>query len=118
MMPFASNYYNSITIPLLLDISASPKPTNCSHATTTSPACFLSSNLIFPPATYAPMKKLPVMLNTVSYLHCEFPPVPGNLFPVTLSLICHHQMVLILSLSLLIDSQRCHTSPLASNPLM
>src|SRR5213078_1631138 len=112
-MPFASNCYNSTTIPLLLDISASPKPTNCSHATTTSPACFLSSNLIFPHATYAPVEKLPVMLNTVSYPHCQFPSVPGNLFPVTLKLIYYHQMVSILSLSLLIDSQRCHTSPLA-----
>ena len=84
MMPFASNYCNSITIHPLLDISASPKHTNCSHATTTSPACFLSSNLIFPPAPYAPVEKLPVMLNTVSCPHCQFPPVPGNLFPVTL----------------------------------
>src|SRR5947199_7429728 len=113
MMLSASNYCNSITMHPLLDISALPKPTNCSQASTTSTACSLSSNLIFPPATYVPVEKLPVMLNMVSYPHCQFLLVPGNLFPMTLSLICHHQMVSILSLSLLIDSQTCHTSPLA-----
>src|SRR5437773_9942651 len=118
MMPFASNYCSSITIHPLLDISALPKPTNCSHATITSPACFLSSNPTFPPATYAPVEKLPVMLNTVSYPHCQFPPVPGNLFHVTLSPICHHQKVSFLSLSLLIDYQRCITSLFYYNNLM
>src|SRR5216117_2813094 len=73
----------------------------------------LTSNPIFPLATYAPVEKLPVMLNKVSYPHCQFPPVPGNLFPVTSSPICHHQTVVIQFLSLLIDSQRCHILPLA-----
>src|SRR5439155_7522935 len=99
----------------LLDILALPKPTNCSHETIISPACCPLSNPTFPSATYATVDKLPVMLNTVSYPHCQFPPVPGNLFHVTLSPICHHQTVSILSLSLLIDSQRCHTSPLVKD---